>query len=165
MSSNVLMVPNCKEDNSANVRWSLLPLSISFLSLAHTPPLYHQDLSLFCLFSWAMAQQISWFTSLKCDKYRVTWRESELLSLRASLAVPKSQQATFFHSWTPLNIHTRPYKPARQCLVSANSKTTKHNFCSELKHLVIGQLSQTGDKHKRIMAQKISFLSSDIFRV
>lgn len=126
---------------------------------SHTTPLYHQDLSLFRLFSWAMAQQISWFTSLKCDKYRVTRRESELLSLVVSLAVPESEGPPL-RSRTPLNIHARPYKLAWERLVSANSRATKRNFYSELKHLSISQLWRTHNKFKQAHSSQIKALMS-----
>lgn len=86
-------------------------------------------------------------------------------------------------SRTPLNIHARSYKPACERWVSANSRATKRNFCSELKHLSISQLWRTHNKLKRAHTSQInlwastdnqhkifplwfSFISiSDIFRV
>lgn len=161
MSSNVLMVPNCKEDNSANVRWSLLPLSISFLShthiLTHPLSIIRTHLS----FTSSPEQWPSKFPgSLHWNVTNTVWHEgSPSSSVSESPSQCHRASRPPLRSWTPLNICARPYKPACECLVSANSKATKWNFCSELKHLPISQLSRTGNKHRRAHRSQIKALS------
>lgn len=149
MSSNVLMVPNCKEDNSADVRWNLLPLSISFLPhthiLTHHPSLSSGPISLSpLLLSNGPANFLVHFTEMwqiPCDTKGVRAPQSYSLARSARERVDQP-----LRSWTPLNIHKRLYKPACERLVSANSRATKRNFCSELKHLPISQLWRTHNK-------------------
>ncbi len=161
MSSNVLMVPNCKEDNSANVRWSLLPLSISFLShthiLTHPLSIIRTHLS----FASSPEQWPSKFPgSLHWNVTNTVWHEgSPSSSVLESRSQSHRTRRPPLRSWTPLNISARPYKPACERLVSANSKATKQNFCSELKHLLITQLSRTGNKHRRAHRSQIKALS------
>lgn len=101
------------------------PLPILFLK-----GLYH----FFLLFFWKMALQISWFTSLKCDKYCMT--EKEQVSRQSSTWPPSygAKEQPPCHSQTTHNICLVVCGPVTACAVSVNSKAAKQNISSMKKY-------------------------------
>lgn len=110
--------------------------------LTHHPSLSSGPISLSpLLLSNGPANFLVHFTEMwqiPCDTKGVRAPQSWSLARSARERVDQP-----LRSWTPLNIHERLFKPACERLVSANSRATKRNFCSELKHLPISQLWRT----------------------